>query len=248
MNLSLETKKLAKEGGLFARLTHEYTAFFSADKVGFNEDDKNILVEHCNDSDYMDWFFDRFWKHFYIVSLGFGGAPFSCDREYKLAVNNNDLVLLSRASHYLMDVGCVFHTTLSGQFSHIPYEMALDEHVDEIFNFIDIDSIQPMVIDSVNDAVLTLAVSTNARISTVFEYILNDDFEGLIPETVNNISEVISYTAGLYNKFIDDVEDDVIYEIPYEAGFNPLIIIGLVLSMPFAFVYFSKEQKKENKK
>jgi len=243
MNLSLETKKLIKEGSLFARLTHEYTSFFSAEKVGFNEEDRDVLVEHCNDPDHTDWFFDRFWKHCYIVNIFFGGAPYSCDREYKIAVNNIDLVSLSRASHYLMDVGCVFHTTLSGQFSHIRYEATLDEHVDEIFNLIDIDSIQPMVIDNVEDAVVSLAVSTNARQSTVFEYLGNNDFEGLIPETVDNLSEVIAYTAGLYNKFIDDVNNGVTYEIPYESGFNPLIIIGLVVSLPFAFVYFSKEDK-----
>jgi len=244
MFLDLEIKNLLKQGSLFSRFTHEYTSAYASDKVGLSDDDKNILVEHCNDPDHTDWFFDRFWKHCYIVNIGFGGAPFSCDREYKLAVNNNDLVSLARASHYLMDVGCVFHTTFSGQTLHIPYEIALDEHVDELFSLINIGTIQPIVVDNVDDAVVNLAVSTNARQSTVFEYLGNNDFEGLIPETISNLSEVIAYTAGLYNKFIDDVANGVTYEIPYEAGFNPLIIISLIISMPFAFVYFLKETKK----
>ena len=111
-----------KKGALFSRLTHEAVSEVASIKAGFSQEETDVLVSHSNDPDYQDWFFDRFWKHFYDVGSGFGGAPGSGEMQYMRSVNGDDLVLLSCASHYLMDVGCLFHTTFSYQWHHLWYE------------------------------------------------------------------------------------------------------------------------------
>ena len=48
------------------RLTHEAIAQHAAQDL-FSLEDTIVLVEHSNDPDRYDGYFDRFWKHFYVT-------------------------------------------------------------------------------------------------------------------------------------------------------------------------------------
>lgn len=242
MSLSYELVSLIKEGALFARLTHEETARIAGEKAEFQPNEIDILVEHSNDPDKYDWFFDRFWKHFYDVGIGFGGAPQSCEITYMRAVNHNDLIRLSSASHYLMDIGSVFHTTFSGQEYHLWYEQWLDDNLIEIFNLIDVDSLVPIQITNISSSVIGLARETNQHFNIIMNLIINQDYENLKIVSADILKNVIEYNWGLYNKFIEDITNGVFYDVPIEAGMNQLLIAGMLVGL-LLYIY----QRKKNK-
>lgn len=230
-----------KEGVLFARLAHERIANIAAEKVGFSQDIVSILIEHSNDPDKEDWGFDRFWKHFYDPVGNSGGAPISCERTYQLAVNKNDLVGLSKASHYLMDVGCVFHTTFLGQGWHLRYERWIDDNIDEIISMIDLDSIESIIIDNIANTMVELAEKTNARYYVIVDDIKKENYDDLKRETAEDLKDVIAYTCGLYSKFIKDIGGGTNYPIYREMGLN---IIMLPLLLLASFVIYNEYKKK----
>lgn len=229
-----------KTGSLFWRLAHERIAGLAGEKADFTIEEIEVLIDHSNDPDSYDWFLDRFWKHFYEVGIGFGGAPQSCEYKYKLAVNENNFIFLSHSSHYLMDVGCVFHTTIYGQGYHLWYERWIDENIEEIISMINIEEIQPIIIDEISPAVIELATKTNSRYYRIIEYLSQENYDMLKIETADNLKEVISYLWGLYLKFIQDINDGVQYEIRAEITPTKLMLIALFISVPIVAYHLFK--------
>jgi hypothetical protein len=220
-----------KLGALFNRVSHQYITQIAAETAGFQGNDVQILVDHCNDPDGFDFLFDRYWKHLYDVPNMSGGAPKSCDIDYKMAVNENNLKKLSWASHYLEDCGCFFHTTINYQEYHLSYEQWVDDNINTIISMM--NGITPYIIDDVEEAVKQLATTINGREQFIFSYFSTGDYENLLIETAENLKETINYLSGMYIKYIDDVNQSVIYEIPFQLDLTSIAFMFIAISLPF---------------
>lgn len=221
--------KTIKPGSLYARQTHEYLAFYASSQI-FQEEIANILADNANLPDYEDWFLDRFWKHMYDVSSNSGLAPYSCDRAYKISINNQNYIWLARASHYLMDIGCVFHTSFSYQEYHLFYEQWVDENLTDIIALI--GTINPIVIVDVKQSTIDLAIETHMYLEQIVSLLQSHDYDALKQITATILGAVTSYLIGIYNKYVEDVANNVFYEIPPDIGLNTSAAIGLSFLAP----------------
>lgn len=184
----------------------------------FTPEQIQILVNNVNKPDDHDYVLDRLWKHSYIVPSNFGNAPGTCLRCYADAVNNQNFESLAWASHYLQDVGCVFHTTLRGQSHHIWYETTMDGYSDEFLIKLGQENLSSIEIKNIEESVVDLATSSYRYEIALLDAIKNNDFEQICDITYDRIVETTQYTMGLYAKYKNDL--GITIKTPMEPSLN----------------------------
>jgi hypothetical protein len=105
---------------LWTQYTHQWIAFKAGEAMNMGQPYLTIFWNYSAAPDDEDWGWDRFYKHVYDPYYNWGGAPDACkekvDSAIYYAVWGGDLEMayqeLGRASHYLMDVGNPYHSSL----------------------------------------------------------------------------------------------------------------------------------------
>lgn len=211
---------------------HYALASVCAFSAGFTPEETGIIAEHAHDPDFTDLLFDRGWKHIYTQS-GFGGAAGMTAKRYMTAVNNQDVMELGRASHYIADIASVFHTTMSGQSYHKFYEEFLDIVQSQVVP----SSVTGAVIpEDVYQMVVDFSGEVYGHFPVIYGAITTWNEPVLINESKGILSEAARLTTGLFLRYKEDVANGVQYIVPLEPGLNTSMILAVtpfVLLWPF---------------
>jgi len=129
--------KNGEVGILWTQYTHQWIAYEAGRAMGLSGTYLYIFWNYSAAPDDEDQGWDRLYKHVYDPVYNWGGAPDACKEKVDSAIYyaylEGDLEMayqeLGRATHYLMDVGNPYHSSLwpTDKARHDLYEQTVHE-------------------------------------------------------------------------------------------------------------------------
>lgn len=213
---------------------HRLITEVAATTAGFTQEEVDFLVQNITLPDFLDFGFDRGYKHVFIPVSNFGYSPTAACINYRRAVNDNDLLFLAKAAHYMQDLSCVFHTIWNNQNYHKFYEWKAENMVDDIQANLSVD---PVVIDHVYVQSVELAEISETYAEELLNALYIGDDDTIYNVSLACVNNAIGYTLGMYQKFFEDTVSGIRYSIPIEGSINAPMIGAAAVFIIMAGVY-----------